>query len=111
VEGEASAGGEAGAEHSGGDGEDEAGLSVSELDVFQEIALLVPEKLRPVDGEIRGELVDGFVRRDQSNSRENYLGEFDPIRWYWGSLGFWLNVNIGRLRLLGCFRHSLLRPE
>jgi len=85
VEGEASAGGEAGAEHGGGDGEDEAGLSVSELDVFQEIALLVPEKLRPVDGEIGGEFVDDFVRRDQGNSPGKVLGKFDPIRWDWGS--------------------------
>jgi len=81
MEGEASARGEAGAEHGGGDGQDEAGLGVGELDVFEEIALLVPEELRPVDGEIGGELVDDFVRRDQENSREKWLGEFDPIRW------------------------------
>lgn len=71
MKGEASAGGEAGTEHGGGDGQDEAGLGVGELDVFEEIALLVPEKLRPVDGEIGGKLLDGFVRRDQGNSHEN----------------------------------------
>ena len=68
MEGEAAAGRETGAEDGGGDGHDEAGFGVGELDVLEEIALLVPEELRPVDDLAGGDVVDGFVGLAQGDS-------------------------------------------
>ena len=68
VEGESSAGREAGAENRGGDRHDESGFGVGELDVLDEIALLVPEELRPVDDLAGGDFVDDFVGRLHWNS-------------------------------------------